>query len=270
MARRVLPSGAGARSLVAPPLIALVLVGLLAGCATLSMVESLESLLAQGKELFQSGKYAEALAKFQAVIARDPKSWEAYLYSARTYIAQKSWGPAIDSARKALGLAPSGGDVLPVLGQALLEGGRDSLARGQYTEAATRLKDYLALSPTDARAYVDLARAHLSAGSWADALAAVQRGLGQAGDAGTRQDLVAALRDGGRQALAAGDVKGGIGLLEEYVKRDPGQVSALLDLGKAYWQSGQQGEALGTFRRVLELQPGQTEALRYLLNPPTR
>ena len=35
-----------------------------------------------------------------------------------------------------------------------------------------------------------------------------------------RQDLLAALRDGGRQALAAGDVKGGIGLLEEYVKRD--------------------------------------------------
>ena len=51
---------------------------------------------------------------------------------------------------------------------------------------------------------------------------------------------------------------------------DPDQVSALLDLGKAYWQGGQRGEALGAFRRVLELQPGQTEALRYLLNPPTR
>jgi tetratricopeptide (TPR) repeat protein len=258
------------RRALTPALIALVLVAIVAGCATLGMVESIESLLAQGKELFQSGKYADALAKFQAVIARDPKSWEAYLYTARTYIAQKSWGPAIDSARKALGLAPSQGDVVPVLAQALLEGGRDSLARGQNTEAATRLKDYLTLSPTDARAYVDLARAHLGAGSWTDALAAVQRGLGQAGDAGARQDLLAALRDGGRQALAAGDVKGGIGLLEEYVKRDPDQVSALLDLGKAYWQGGQRGEALGAFRRVLELQPGQTEALRYLLNPPTR
>src|SRR5215813_4522954 len=84
--------------------VALLLVVAFAGCATLGMVESIESLLAQGKELFQSGKYAEALAKFQAVISRDPKQWEAYLYTARTYIAQKSWGPAIDNARKALGL----------------------------------------------------------------------------------------------------------------------------------------------------------------------
>ena len=251
-------------------LAALLLAVSLAGCATLGMVESIESLLAQGKELFQSGNYGEALAKFQAVIARDPKSWEAYLYTARTYIAQKSWGPAIDNARTALGLAPSQGDVLPVLGQALLEGGRDSLQRGQYAEAVPRLRDYLAQSPTDARAYVDLARAHLGAGSWSDALGAVQRGLGQNGDAATRQDLIASLRDGARQALAKGDLKGGIGLLEEYVRRDPREVSALVDLGKAYWQTGRQGEALGTFRRVLELSPGQTDALRYLLNPPPR
>jgi len=263
-------SGATPARARATSLVALLLVVTFAGCATLGMMESIDSLLAQGKELFQSGKYAEALAKFQAVISRDPKQWEAYLFTARTYIAQKSWGPAIDNARKALGLAPSQGDVVPVLGQALLEGGRDSLTRGQYAEAASRLKDYLGLSPTDARAYVDLARAHLGAGSWTDALGAIQRGLGQAGDAGTRQDLVNALRDGGRQALASGDLKGAIGLLEEYVKRDPGQVQPLVDLGKAYWQSGQQGEALTTFRRVLELSPGHTDALRYLLNPPAR
>jgi len=263
-------SQAGPGKHVGRLLAALLLAVSLAGCATLGMVESIESLLAQGKELFQSGNYGEALAKFQAVIARDPKSWEAYLYTARTYIAQKSWGPAIDNARTALGLAPSQGDVLPVLGQALLEGGRDSLQRGQYAEAVTRLRDYLTQSPTDAHAYLDLARAHLGAGSWSDALGAVQRGLGQNGDAATRQDLIASLRDGARQALAKGDLKGGIGLLEEYVRRDPREVSALVDLGKAYWQTGQQGEALGTFRRVLELNPGQTDALRYLLNPPPR
>ena len=148
-------SGATPARSRATSLVALLLVVTFAGCATLGMMESIDSLLAQGKELFQSGKYAEALAKFQAVISRDPKQWEAYLFTARTYIAQKSWGPAIDNARKALGLAPGQGDVVPVLGQALLEGGRDSLTRGQYAEAASRLKDYLGLSPTDARAYVD-------------------------------------------------------------------------------------------------------------------
>src|SRR5690242_21736754 len=100
-------SGATPARSRATALVALLLVVTFAGCATLGMMESIDSLLAQGKELFQSGKYAEALAKFQAVISRDPKQWEAYLYTARTYIAQKSWGPAIDNARKALGLAPS-------------------------------------------------------------------------------------------------------------------------------------------------------------------
>ena len=250
--------------------IAALLVVSLAGCATLGAVDTVESLLAQGKALFQSGKYAEALAKFEAVIARDPKSWEAYLYSARTYIAQKSWGPAIDSARKALGFAPSQGEVVPVLASALLQGGRDSLQRGQYQESAERLGDYLKLTPTDTRAYVDLARAHVGAGAWADALAVIQRGLGQTGDATTRQDLMAALLDGGHQAVEKGDLTSGIALLQEYVKRDPRQATALVELGKAYSKSGLQPEALDSFRRALELSPGQPEALRYLLNPSTR
>jgi cytochrome c-type biogenesis protein CcmH/NrfG len=57
----------------------------------------------------------------------------------------------------------------------------------------------------------------------------------------------------------------GIAALKEYVQRDPTQASAYLDLGKAYWQSGQRGEALSAFRRVLELQPQHEEALRFLL-----
>jgi outer membrane protein assembly factor BamD (BamD/ComL family) len=70
-------SGATPARSRATSLVALLLVVTFAGCATLGMMESIDSLLAQGKELFQSGKYAEALAKFQAVISRDPKQWEA-------------------------------------------------------------------------------------------------------------------------------------------------------------------------------------------------
>jgi Flp pilus assembly protein TadD len=167
-----------------------------AGCATLGLLETIESLLQQGKELYQAGRYDEALAKFQEVIKREPSSWPAYLYAARSYIAKGAWSSAIDNGRKAFDLAPAGEDVVPVFAEALLGGGRNSLARGQYAEAVSWLGEYVRLKPTDAQGY--------------------------------------------------------------------------LDLGKAYWQSGQRPEALSAFRRVLELQPQQEEALRFLLGTQGR
>lgn len=242
----------------------------LTGCASLGVAETVDSLLAKGKELFQAGRYEEALGKFQEIIKRDPRAWEAYLYTARSYIAQKVWGPAIENGRKALELAPKQDAVLPVLGSALLGGGRDSLQRGQYPEAASRLREYLRLNPTDGRGYLDLARAHLGTGTWRDALDALQRGLGQAGDGPTRQEFMASLLDGGHQAVTQGDLRSGIRFLEEYVRHDPSQASAYLDLGKAYWQAGDRGQAVTAFRRVLELNPGQEEALRFLLGTQSR
>jgi cytochrome c-type biogenesis protein CcmH/NrfG len=54
-------------------------------------------------------------------------------------------------------------------------------------------------------------------------------------------------------------------MLGEYVKADPYDLSAYLDLGKAYWQSGDRSAAVAAFRRALELSPGNSEALRFLL-----
>ncbi len=244
----------------------LLVVVLAAGCATLGVMDSIASLLEQGKTLLEAKRYDEALAKFQEVIKRDPASWPAYLYAARSYIGKGAWAPAIENGRKAFELAPSAGqDVVAVLADALVGGGRDSLTRGQYAEAVGRFVEYVRLKPTDARGYLDLGRAYLGSGRYADALGSVLRGLAQPGDAAVRQDLTATLLTGGRQALANGDVQTGIAALKEYVQRDPTQASAYLDLGKAYWQSGQRGEALSAFRRVLELQPKHEEALRFLL-----
>ena len=68
----------------------------------------------------------------------------------------------------------------------------------------------------------------------------------------------------GRQALSRGEYRGASGLLREYVRQDPTSVSAYLDLGKAYWGSGERAEAFGAFRRVLELAPQNAEARRFL------
>jgi len=241
----------------------LVVVVLAAGCAQL-VADSIESLLRQGIELFTARKYDEAIGKFLEVVRRDPRSWNAYLYLARSYIARSSWTDALASGRKALELAPDRGEVIPTLAQALLGAGTDALTRRQFPEAVSHFGEYVKLAPTDVQGYLGLGRAHLGTGAFTDALQALVQGLGRTPDAGARQQILAGLLDGGRQALAAGNAGAAAQLLQEYVRHDTGNVSAYLDLGKAYWQHGNLGSAIGAFQRVLELNPDDPEALQFL------
>jgi len=237
---------------------------LLTGCATLGVLETIDSLMRQGRELYAAGRYDEAIGKFQEVLKRDAKYWSAYLELARTHIARRSWADAITNGRKAFELAPSGENVVTVFGEALVGGGLDALGRRQFSEATGHLTEYVRLRPTDAQGYLHLGRAYLESGAYAPALQAVLDGLGQGGGGAARGELVQTLLDGGRRALAQRDYASAIGFLREYVAVDPQSVSAFLDLGKAYWQSGETGNALGAFRRVLQLSPGHSEALRFL------
>jgi len=251
-------------ALTARRLLALLLAVLVvAGCASL-MADSIESLLKQGIELFTAKKYDEAIAKFLEVVRRDPKSWNAYLYLARSYIAKSSWTDALASGRKALELAPERNDVIPVLAEALFGAGTDALKRGQFSEAIGHFTEYVKLKPTDFQGYLQLGRAYLGRGAYPDALRAFVQGLGQAPDAAGRQQLVSGLLDGGRQALTTGNAKAAISLLQEYVRHDSSNVAAYVELGKAYWQDGSLGNALATFQRVLELNPNNSEAQQFL------
>ena len=241
----------------------LIAVVLLSGCATL-VETTIDALIKQGIELFTAGRYDEAITKFLEVVRRDPTSWTAYLYMARSYVAKASWSDAIASGRKALELAPSSADVIPALAQALLGGGIDALTRGQFSNAASHLTEYITLRPTDANGYLQLGRAFLGTGAWSDALRTIVQGLAQAPDTATRGQLVRGLLDGGTQALTSGNARGAISLLQEYVRHDAGNVSAYVNLGKAYWQDGSLGNALSAFQRVLELNPNNAEALQFL------
>jgi tetratricopeptide (TPR) repeat protein len=309
-----------------------------AGCAQL-MEDSLEALMKQGIELLTAGKYDAAIAKFLEVVRRDPKAWNAHLHLARAYMGKGSWADAIASGRKALELAPSSGDVVPTLAQALLGAGTDALGRRQFSEAAGHFLEYVKLKPTDFQGYLNLARAYLGSQSWLDAITngrkafelapagtdvvpvfaqallsggldairqrqfstavaqlgeyvrlrpgdgqgylqlgrafvgtgaygdavkTLTQGLTQTSDAAGRQELTRGLLEGGHQALAAGNARAAIALLQEYVRHDTGNGSAYLALGKAYWQDGSLGNALGAFRRVLELNPNDPEALQFL------
>jgi len=244
-------------------ILCVVVLTFLAGCAGLTMFDTPESLMRQGRELYFAKKYDEAIAKFEDVIMKDNTYWLAYVYLARCYIAKNDWFKAIFNARKAYQLSPGGEDVVPAFAEALLGGGFAALGKAQFPEAIGNLVEYLRLRPTDARAYLSLGRAYLGTGAYGDALKAFLNGLTQ-GDSGARQELIQGLLDGGTKALSQGDPRAAIGLLLEYVRHDPSNLSAFLNLGKAYWQAGERLESLNMFRRALELSPGNSEALQFL------
>jgi len=90
------------------------------------------------------------------------------------------------------------------------------------------------------------------------------QGFGQAGGGESRQELIQGLLDGGLAALSQGKARDAIEFLQQYLQHDAANLSALLGLGKAYWQSGEMLQALGAYRRTLELNPGNNEAQRLL------
>ena len=243
----------------------LVVAVLSVGCATMSLLASVESLIQQAKELLEARRFDEALAKLTEAIRRDPTQWKAYLYTAQAYIGKLDWTAALASIRKARELAPSEGTVLATLGDSLFGAGREALQRGTFAVAVGHFVEYVRLRPGDAAGYLNAGRAYLGNRNWGDAGRVLVDGLGRAADPAARQEFARTLLDGGRQAFTLGEHRGAIELLREYVRLEPRDVTAYLELGKAYWNSGERGDALGAFQRVLELAPQNEEARRFLL-----
>jgi tetratricopeptide (TPR) repeat protein len=242
----------------------LVLAMLSVGCATMSLLDTVDSLIEQAKVLLDARRYDEALTKLIEAIRRDPTAWKAYLYSAQAYIGKLDLASAIANARRAWDLAPADATVVATLGESLWGGGRAALQRGSFGDAAALFVEYMKLRPADAAGYLGAGRAYLGSRDWSSAARVLAEGLGRAADPTVRQELARTLLDGGQQALTLGDGRGAIALLREYVRLEPRDVGAYVSLGKAYLSAGDTSEAFSTFRRVLELAPQNEEARRLL------
>ncbi len=246
--------------------VVLLLVAVLSvGCATMSLLDTVESLIEQAKVLLDAKRYDEALTKLIEAIRRDPTAWKAYLYSAQAYIGKLDWASAITNARQAWNLAPADATVVTTLGDSLWGGGRAALQRGSFGDAAALFVEYIKLRPADAAGYLNAGRAYLGSRDWSAAVRVLSDGLGRAADPRARQEFAHTLLDGGQQALTLGDARGAIALLREYVRLEPRDVTAYVNLGKAHLSAGDSGEAFSVFRRVLELAPQNEEARRLLL-----
>ncbi len=234
-----------------------------AGCAALGPVDTPESLMKEAQALYAAKNYDAAIAKYERVIQMDKTAWMAYLGLARCYIVKGNWIAAITNARSAFGLAPTGPDVLPDFGEALFGGGRDALLNGQFGNAIGYFLEYLRIKPSDPSGYLNAAKAYLGNNAFGDALRMLLDGLRLA-TGPSQQEFIQTLLAGGTDALAHGNASQAIAFLHEYLQREPNNLTALLNLGKAYWQNGNLMQALNTYRQVLSLSPGNEEAQQFL------
>ena len=229
-----------------------------------SLADEIAALMAQGQQLYANRQYDAAVAKFGEVVAKDPNYWQAYVGMARSFVAKSSWPEAIANGKKAYELAPNGQDVVAVFGEALYGGGSDALKNGRLQESVMRFVEYLRLEPGNASAWLNVGRAYLGQAQYREAFNAFVQGLANGGGA-ERAELIRGLLDGGLQAFSRNDYRTAIDALREYLKFDARNLSAYLNLAKAYWESGERGNAIDAFRKVLELDPRQTEALKFML-----
>ncbi|MDH5534430.1 MAG: tetratricopeptide repeat protein, partial [Betaproteobacteria bacterium] len=238
----------------------------LAGCQTLP--EQIDSTMKEGQTLYAQKNYNEAIARFSEALSKDPKHFPAHVWIARVQMAKGDWGAAVASARKAREIAPKGESVVTVLSEALLGAGTAALKAGKSTESIPLFLEYIELQPTHPAAYLNVARAYLGEKRFAEALAALSRALGIPSDSAMQREALELLLDGARRALAEGDLASMIRFLSEYLKIDPANLGAWLDLARGYLKTGNYGEAVAAFAGGLK-QDGSLERgplLRELLD----
>ena len=228
-----------------------------AACGSLPFI-STDKLMEQGIALYKQGSYDESVLKFEQVIEREPGRYLAYVYIARSLIAQFKWGPAISKVREAMKVAPDNTEVLGVLGEALLGGGMAALEQRDFSQAIAYLLEYVQLQPGSARGYLGLARAYFGKSNFGDAGSTLITGLSKASEG--REDLVKELLTGGTHALSAGDAGSAIHMLAAYVGEKPNSAPAWVGLGKAYLSEGAVLKAMEAARKALSISPGHADA----------
>jgi tetratricopeptide (TPR) repeat protein len=131
----------------------------------------------------------------------------------------------------------------------------------KYDEAIAKFERAIELDSTRWMAYVYIARCYMAKGGWAKAVSNARLAY-QAAPAGAEvvPTLAQALWGGGMEALKSGQFREAISALTEYLRLQPSDASAYLELGRAFMQSGNIPDAVAAFGKALELNPSQSEA----------
>ncbi len=151
---------------------------------------------------------------------------------------------------------------------ALMKEGQQLYAEKKYEQATDKFLIVIGKDPTYWQAYLWAARSFIARGSWKEAIANGRKAFELAPkDKEVLPVFAQALFGGGTDALKNGRFAESVSLLVEYLRLEPGNAQAWLNIGKAYLGQQDFRQALGAFIQGLAAGGAQRqELIRQLLD----
>ncbi|MDR3334284.1 MAG: tetratricopeptide repeat protein [Treponema sp.] len=136
----------------------------------------------------------------------------------------------------------------------------DAIHQGEAQTGLLRIRDFLERHPEVWNGWFILGWGLRKLGRWEDGVAAFRRTIELGGDTSdTRNELAICLMESGSLAAARRE-------LEMALREDPENIKIISNLGVLALKNGDDDEAAGFFRTVLELEPADPLAQEYLAN----
>jgi tetratricopeptide (TPR) repeat protein len=151
----------------------------------------------------------------------------------------------------------------------LMKEGQQLYSEKKYDQAVDKFVTVIGKDPTYWQAYLWAARAFIAKGSWKDAIANGKKAFELAPkDKDVLPVFAEALFGGGSDALKNGRYAESVNLFVEFLKLEPGNTRAWLNVGKAYLGQKDFRQALGAFAQGLSSGGGaeRQELVRELLD----
>ena len=196
------------------------------------------------------GRDAVAKEHAEATLGQLPYRADTRVVLARAYMGMGDWETAGDHLRRAL-------DEAPELASGHYYYGRALARRGNFAAAITHLRRAAEGNPDDFWVHFELAKTWQRMGSTRAAIKAYQLAL-------AIEPKVVGLTALGSAYLQEGNTAAAVPLLEDALARDPGNADVQINLGYAALLEGRPADAVGHYRRALQLRPGSEPARRGL------
>lgn len=164
--------------------------------------------LAEGVDLYQQGRYPEAIEVFKRLIEKFPKNPAAFAYLGVAYLRNKDCDLAIASLVRAI-------DLKPDMAHAYLALGESYLMKNDLDKAVESIERALKIQPEDARTHYDLGLLYYKTDRMDDAIAAFEKAVS------LEPKLSSAFYQLGLAHIKKGDYKKSIRYFEEFLSLQP-------------------------------------------------
>jgi len=164
--------------------------------------------LAEGIDLYQQGRYPEAIDAFKALAEKFPKNPAVFAYLGVASLRNKDADQAIDYLNKAVGLNPN-------FAQAYLALGESYLMKNDQDKAVESIQMAVKIQPEDARARYDLGLLFYKIDKMDDAVTAFEKAVA------LDPKFSSAFYQLGLAHIKKGEFKKSIAYLEEFLNLQP-------------------------------------------------